>query len=257
MNPCQLIQEQMGELFRCAEVGNYIRVRTPFMYPDGDYIDVFYERGDDGATITLSDLGETVRWLKMQTTSPRRSPKQNQMIQDICLTHGVEFYRGMLQVRYRSGEDLAMAVTRISQAALRTSDIWFTFRTRVVESVTDEIAEYLGEIHIPFERNVTLPGRSGKVWPINFHARTAERSSLVHVLSTGSRGATRRITDHVVATWHDLSQLKVGPEALRFVSLFDDTSDVWSPEDFRQLEELSDIVRWSEPDGFAQILRAA
>ena len=121
MNPCQLIQEQMGELFRCAEVGNYIRVRTPFMYPDGDYIDVFYERGDDGATITLSDLGETVRWLKMQTTSPRRSPKQNQMIQDICLTHGVEFYRGMLQVRYRSGEDLAMAVTRICCVPFRVS----------------------------------------------------------------------------------------------------------------------------------------
>ncbi len=257
MNPCKLIQEQMGELFRCAEVGNYIRIRTPFLYPDGDYIDVFYERGDDDATITLSDLGETVRWLKMQSTSPRRSPKQNQMIQDICLTHGVEFYRGMLQVRYRNGDNLALAVTRISQAALRTSDIWFAFRTRVAESVTDEIAEYLGEIHIPFERNVTLPGRSGKVWPINFHARTPERSSLVHVLSTGSRGATRRITDHVVATWHDLSQLKVGPEALRFVSLFDDTSDVWSAEDFRQLEDLSDIVRWSEPEGFAQILRAA
>lgn len=254
--PCTLIQEQMGELFRCAEVGNYIRIRTPFMYPDGDYIDIFCERSNDQATITLSDLGETVRWLKMQTISPRRSPKQNQMIQDICLTHGVEFFRGMLQARYRPGENLAMVVTRISQAALRTADIWFTFRTRAVESVTDEVAEYLTDIHIPYERNVTLAGRSGKSWPINFHTRTPRQSSLVHVLSTGSRGATRRITDHVVAAWHDLSQLKVGPEALHFVSLFDDTSDVWSDEDFRQLEDLSEIARWSEPDELAQILQA-
>ncbi|NBO93866.1 MAG: DUF1828 domain-containing protein [Planctomycetia bacterium] len=254
---CTLIQEQMGKLFRCAEVGNYIRIRTPFMYPDGDYIDIFCERGSDEATITLSDLGETVRWLKMQTISPRRSPKQNQMIQDICLTHGVEFFRGMLQARYRPGDNLALAVTRISQAALRTADIWFTFRTRAVESATDEVAEYLTDIHIPYERNVTLAGRSGKSWPINFHTRTPRRSSLVHVLSTCSRGATRRITDHVVAAWHDLSQLKVGPEALHFVSLFDDTSDVWSDEDFRQLEDLSDIARWSEPDEFAQILKVA
>ena len=247
----------MGELFRCAEVGNYIRIRTPFMYPDGDYIDIFCERGGDEATNTLSDLGETVRWLKMQTISPRRSPKQNQMIQDICLTLGVEFFRGMLQARYRPGENLALAVTRISQAALRSADIWFTFRTRAVESMTDEVAEYFTDIHIPYVRNVTLAGRSGKSWPINFHTRTPKRSSLVHILSTGSRGATRRITDHVVAAWHDLNQLQVGSEALHFVSLFDDSSDVWSAEDFRQLEDLSDIARWSEPDEFAQILRAA
>jgi len=255
--PCELIQEQMGELFRCAEVGNYIRIRTPFMYPDGDYIDIFYGPAADENPITLSDLGETVRWLKMQTISPRRSPKQNQMIQDICLTHGVEFFKGMLQARYKPGDNLAMAITRISQAALRTADIWFTFRIRAVESVTDEVSEYLTENHIPFERSVTIPGRSGKSWPINFQTRTPKRSSLVQVLSTGSRGATRRITDHVVATWHDLTQLKVGPEALHFVSLFDDTSDVWSAEDFRQLEDLSDIARWSEPGEFVQILKAA
>lgn len=68
--PCVLIQEQMGELFRCVEVGDCIRIRTPFMYPDGDYIDIFWEPNNGGETITLSDLGETVRWLKMQTISP-------------------------------------------------------------------------------------------------------------------------------------------------------------------------------------------
>ncbi len=255
--PCHLIQEQMSELFQCANVGNYIRIRTPYMYPDGDYIDVFWEPSLEAEVVTLSDLGETVRWLKMQTIAPRRSPKQNQMISDICLTHGVEFYRGMLQVRYRVGENLALAVTRLSQAALRTADIWFTFRLRAAESVTDEVADFLVEKSIPHDRNVKLSGRSGKSWPINFHTRTAERSSLVHVLSTGSRGATRRITDHVVAAWHDLSQLKVGPESLHFVSLFDDTSDVWSTEDFRQLEDLSDIARWSEPDELSRLLMAS
>jgi hypothetical protein len=255
--PCDLIQERMGELFRCSEVGAYVRIRTPFMYPDGDYIDLFWERDGDHEAVTLTDLGETVRWLRMQTVSLRRSPKQNQMIRDICLTQGVEFFQGMLQARYRVGDNPALTVARLSQAALRTADLWFTFRSRVLESVTDEVADYLGEMHLPHEKNVTLPGRSGKTWSVSFHIRSPERSSLVHVLSTGSRGATRRITDHVVAAWHDLSQLKVGPEPVQFVSLFDDTSDVWSDEDFRQVEELSEIARWSEPDRFARILQAA
>ena len=252
---CALIQEQIGELFACSEVGNYVRVRTPFMYPDGDYIDLFWE-GSNGH-VTLTDLGETVRWLRMQTISPRRSPKQNQLIQDICLNHGVEFYRGMLQVRYRTGENLAMAVTRLAQAAIRTSDLWFTFRNRTVESVTDEVNDLLLDRSIPFDRNVNPIGRSGRTWPINFYTRTPTRSSLVQVLSTGSRGATRRITEHVVAAWYDLNHLQVGPEALHFVSLFDDTSDVWAPEDFRQLEDLSEIARWSEPDELLELLRAA
>ena len=62
------------------------------------------------------------------------------MIQDICLTHGVELYRGMLQARIHQGENLAMAITRLSQASLRVADIWFTYRTRANESVTDEVA---------------------------------------------------------------------------------------------------------------------
>ena len=70
--PCTHIQQQMGELFQCAEVGRFVRIRTPFLYPDGDYIDLFLEANAED--VTLTDLGETIRWLKMQTISLRRSP---------------------------------------------------------------------------------------------------------------------------------------------------------------------------------------
>jgi hypothetical protein len=50
---------------------------------------------------------------------------------------------------------------------------------------------------------------------------------------------------------------RVGPEALRFISLFDDTSDVWTEEDFRLVEDLSTVTRWSRPDEFEGELRAA
>ena len=31
----------MGELFTCAPLNGYTRIRTPFLYPDGDVIDLF------------------------------------------------------------------------------------------------------------------------------------------------------------------------------------------------------------------------
>ena len=250
---CQDLQRNIGALFTCSEQGDYQRIRTPYLYPDGDNIDVFCRV--DGETVTVSDLAETTGWLRMQTAALRRSPKQTQLIADTCVTHGIEFYRGMLQARCRPGDELAQVVTRVAQAAFRVSDLWFTFRTQAVQSITDEIADFLTEREFGFDRAEKLVGRSGRGWTVDFHVRTERRSSLVHVLTTGSRAVAHRVCEHVLAAWHDLNYLVAGPEALTFVSLFDDTADVWGDEDFRLVEPLSTVSRWSRPDEFAAVLR--
>lgn len=255
INLCQAFNGGLAALFDCQPHGEYQRIRTPYLYPDGDDIDVFCK--PQGDVTLVSDLGETARWLRMQTVAPRRSPKQKALIEDACQTHGVEFYKGMLLARCRPGDQLSAVVFRVAQASLRVSDLWFTFRTRSVESVTDEVADFLTERELPFERGEKLAGRSGRVWTPDFHVRTVQRSSLVYVLSTGSRSAARGVVSHVHTAFFDLNQLAAGPEALRFVSLFDDSMDVWSEEDLRLAEQLSTVARWSQPDEFAEILVAA
>lgn len=252
---CQLFSGGLGALFDCQPHGDYQRIRTPYLYPDGDNIDVFCKAQGDVTLVT--DLGETTRWLRMQTVSPRRSPKQKALIEDACLTHGIELYRGMLLARCRPGDQLSAVVFRVAQAALRVSDLWFTFRTRSVESVTDEVADFLTEREFQYDRGQKLAGRSGRVWTPDFHVRAVRRSSLVYVLSTGSRSAARSVVNHVHTAFFDLNQLAAGPEALRFVSLFDDSADVWTDEDFRLAEQLSTVTRWSQPDEFTDALRAA
>lgn len=252
---CGHIQEGLGDLFSCFDHGEYVRIRTPYLYPDGDNIDLFCRSEND--IVTVSDLGETTRWLRMQTVAARRSPKQKALIEDVCLTHGVEFYRGMLQARCRPGDTLAAVALRVAQEALRVSDLWFTFRTRAVESVVDEVSDFLTEQELQFDRGEKLAGRSGRVWTPDFHVRALRRSSLVYVLSTGSKSAARTIVNHVHTAWYDLSHLTAGPEALKFVSLFDDTADIWSDEDFRLMEQLSTVTRWSRPDEFSAVLTEA
>ena len=252
---CRELQRQMGALFTCSEQGDYQRIRTPYLYPDGDNIDLFCKV--EGDVVTVSDLAETTGWLRMQSAALRRSPKQARLIEDACVTHGVEFYRGMLQARCRPGEELAQVVTRVGQAALRVSDLWFTFRTQAVESITDEVADFLTEREFGFERAEKLTGRSGHNRTVDFRVRAEQRSSLVLVLSTRNRAAAHRASEHVLAVWHDLNHLAVGPEALTFVSLFDDTADVWADEDLRLVESLSTVSRWSRPDEFAAVLSEA
>ncbi len=251
--PCDYIAENMGELFGCSQVNGYTRIRTPYLYPDGDVIDLFLSQVDGGAS-TLTDLGETLGWLRTQTVSERKTNRQRRLIEDVRLTHGVELYRGMLMVRVRDPGEMAEAVSRLSQAALRVSDLWFTFRSQSAASINDEVEELLVAREIRFERGERLTGRSGRAWRVDFHTRTSERSALINVLSTGSRPSARRLAEHTLATWHDLSNLQLGPEGLRFVSLFDDELDVWTPEDLRLVEDVSEVAYWSRRDEFAELL---
>lgn len=57
--------------------------------------------------------------------------------------------------------------------------------------------------------------------------------------------------------WHGLNHLRLGQEPMGFVSLFDDTLDVWRAEEFRLVEEISTVARWSAQDEFVGLLAAA
>lgn len=250
-----IIESGLGGMFTITPRDGLLRVRTPFWYPDGGVVDLFVKERD--GRFTLTDLGEALGWLRNQSLASRRSPKQQKLVQDICQTQGVEFFKGQLLLRCEDPSRLAGCVFRLGQAMVRVADLWFTTRTRSVESTTDEVADLLQEKRIPFERWVKLAGRSGREWQVDFQTRTADQSALVCVLSSGSRAAARRVSEHVLTTWHDLNLIKTGANPVRFVSLFDDTFDVWGEEDFRLVESLSEVCRWSRPDEFEQTLRLA
>lgn len=249
------LAQGLGTMFQVVPHGNLVRVRTPFWYPDGGVIDVFASVRD--GAITVTDLGEALGWLRTQTLASKRSPKQQKLIQDVCMTLGVELFKGQLMLRCPDPKSFAQAVVRLGQAAVRVADLWFTTRTRSVESVTDEVADFLQDREIAGQRSVKLSGRSGRDWVVDFHTRTPQQSALVYVLASGSRAAAKRVSEHVLAAWHDLNSLNAGAAPLRFVSLFDDTSDVWAEEDFRLVESMSEVCRWSQPDVFEHVLRDA
>lgn len=248
--PCELINEQIGLLYTCSPLGQYLRIQTPFLYPDGDIIDVFFQgKGNVG---TLTDFGETLGWLRTQTVARKHSRKQQQLIADICLTHNIELYKGMLMARVKRPEDFVDALTRLGQCMLRVSDLWFTLRNKLGESIVDDVKELFQENHIAFDSNPRIAGRSTRTWRPDFQTRGEKHSSIVRVLSTGSRTVARDMVAQSTAMWHDLSYLAVGKEAFQFVSLFDDTVDVWNKEDIDLVDSLSDIAFWSQPNSFLE-----
>ena len=252
---CLSVGKSLPPLFVCSPAPQEgVRVRTPLLYPDGGVVDVYVVERGSGYTVT--DYGDALGWLQLQSISLRPSNKQKLLVQDVCQTLGLELWHGQLVLRSVANDILGESVLRVAQAVVRVSDLWFTLRSQSLQTTADEVDEWLREKQIPFRRGVKQQGRSTQDWTIDFETETDYRTSLVFLLSTGSRGYTRRITEHVLAGCVDLSHLKLNQPSLVFVSLFDDTQDVWGEEDFRLVEDQSEIATWSRPDQFEEILRA-
>ena len=251
---CTAISKSLPPLFECTPAAHEgVRVRTPLMYPDGGIVDVFVLERAGGYVVT--DFGDALGWLRAQSVSARRSPRQQFLIDDVCQTLGIEMKRGQLVLRSGESDPVAETVVRLAQAVVRVSDLWFTLSRRAGESTSDEVDEWLRAKRIPFDKKVKLTGRSGRDWTIDYQTLTDERMSLVFLLSTSARGAVHRVSEHVLAGCVDLSHLKTEQPNLGFVSLFDDTSDIWREEDFALVEDHSEVALWSRPDHLELLLR--
>ncbi|MCY4576610.1 MAG: DUF1828 domain-containing protein [Chloroflexi bacterium] len=250
------LSDLLPTLFECTPAPQEgVRVRTPLLFPDGGVIDVFVlERN---ATYTLTDFGDAAGWLGLQTVSQQRSQKQRLLMKDTCQTLGIELRGETLVLQGVPTDGLADAVLRLAQAEARVADLWFTMRQIPGESTADEINDWLLMRQFEVDRRIPIAGKSSRMWTIDFRTRTPNKESLVFLLSTGTRGATRRIVEHVVAGFHDLRSSSLAGTNVSYVSLFDDTVDIWRDEDFGLAESLSDIARWSRPDELAELLESS
>jgi hypothetical protein len=152
----------------------------------------------------------------------------------------------MLMVRGQ--DDLSDSIVRLAQGAIAVSNLCFLNRTRLAGSVNDEVAELLDDHKISYERDIKLVGRSARPWRVDFQTRHPRRSALIEVLSTGNRGATQTKVNNSVAAWVDLNSYQLTAEPLRFISLFDDSLDVWSSSQISQVAEFSQVCYLSQPE---------
>ncbi len=248
------LQRGFGDQFICTDFDDFQRVQTPYLYPDGEHIDLYCK--SKNGVITITDFAETTGWLSMHSVSGSRSNSQILMIEDACVTHGVEFQRGMIQARCSSVDELAPVFTRVAQAALRISDLWFTFRTSDAdskESVADEVADCLDGWRLAYKRKIKHSGRSERAWTIDFEVTADHASKLVQILSSPTRSGKSRVTEHVAAAWFDLKHsesFKHLHNNAGFISLFHDENNVWKDQDYRLLEPLSTISKWSNREEF-------
>jgi len=156
---CTTLQQAVPPLFVCSPAPQQgVRVRTPMLYPEGNIVEVYVMERKGGFLVT--DIGDALDWLGLQTVSQRRSPKQEALILDVCHTLPIDRFRDQLLLREVTSGALGESVFWVAQAAVRVVDLWFTLRSQAVQTVADEVDEWLSDHEIPFERQVSRQGRS-------------------------------------------------------------------------------------------------
>lgn len=65
---CSSLRDRLPSLFECLmEPEGVVRIRTPLLYPDGGYVDVFVVQRDEEYVVT--DYGDALGWLRMESAS--------------------------------------------------------------------------------------------------------------------------------------------------------------------------------------------
>ena len=125
---CATVGRSLPPLFVCSEAEpEGVRVRTPMLYPDGGVVDVFVLPRGNGYDVT--DFGDALGWLWLQSVSPKRSARQEALARDVCQTLRIELFDDQLIARGVTQDALGEAVVRVAQAAVQVSDRGQAFQT--------------------------------------------------------------------------------------------------------------------------------
>jgi hypothetical protein len=100
------------------------RIETPRLLPDGDVLDLYAE-SKAGGRLLISDGGEALGFLSMQTADEALPQVVEDWIAFICRTGRVDRRRGALVVEAQAEGDVVEALLRLEQAVLATADLYY------------------------------------------------------------------------------------------------------------------------------------
>ncbi|MDJ0579029.1 DUF1828 domain-containing protein [Crocosphaera sp.] len=251
---CLKIRNQVGNLFSCSMFDGFVKISTPFLYADGDIIDIFYKEIEGG--FILTDFGETLSNLESSTSLGIISNKQEKIIKQICINHNLEFNGEIIVGKFNNDENLAYKLIEISQSLIEISNLYVLNRGRKIKTIIDVVEEYIKKLPVECQRNQEYVGSMKRKWHPHFFTVYKGNCTLTHVLNAEKRSDTKTIISTVNTQWQDLEVYKQ-KHNYEFISLIidEDRKDKnWTKEDKFFLNKTSTVQEWSYREGFKQLI---
>ena len=238
--------------FECFEEDGLYWLVTPYSLPDGDLLELGVR--DDGDTVTVSDFGETARFLAVNGYDPTKTERGALVLSHIISRTAIEPL--LPEVRKTvPREQLSEAVFDVITACLALADTIYLSRAYQPTDFLDEVAHFLAELNVKWVRGREVYGLAGRKYVVHFTILPEEpyrgREALLHTLSAKKPGAAKRAVDTVVRMWFDIENHRWKG------TVVDDRLFDWPEHDIILLKRLSAVYRWSERSKLGQDIVAA
>jgi hypothetical protein len=165
---------------------NVVKIDTPFLDSDFDYI-VLYAQSLRNGKIVLTDDGWTIDNLQSAGLSlSKRSVTRRHLIEEIATSFGVEINLDTKNISLQTTlEDFAEAKHRLLMAIMRINDLLFLSPANVASSFVDDIQELLDSQNVFYTPNILVPAMSGLTVHFDFSIpQKKDEEKLVRAISS-------------------------------------------------------------------------
>ena len=236
--------------------GGALRMSTPFLYPNGDRIDVFLESKSNHLfrDFSLSDFGQTSLYLRSAQVKLDFPAKKKELLDSILAQFGVHLHGGDLIVEIPESEssDISDAIFRLSQACLRFSDFASHQRLRGENPFKSDVEGFLHASGLTYISDAKPVGRFKNSVAVDFEVFGRERKSYICVLASLTPSAAHTSATETFRKWYDIADSEKDSHEL--ITVYNSTSISHKRADLDRLRNFSKIFAYpSEQD----LLKAA
>jgi hypothetical protein len=241
----------LADGFSCEADGPFTVLTTPYMYADGDNIDLYIEQYGD--YIVVSDMGETARRLALLQYN-WKSKIARSLFAHILSSTGTSSVEGKIYTKLMQIEDVGDKVNDLIHAIQQTDNLAFTIQDYSPRDFRDDVEIFLRKSGFEPELNYQIDGISGNLWRIHFYFNH-NSNILTKALSSNSRGGAKNLIQATYTAYDDIKKLH--PNVVRTVIL-DDTKEIWEPEFINLANQVIDkeVGFWSKRNEFSDMLHS-
>lgn len=227
---------------------------TPFLSPDNDPIQIRLTLKGD--RVEMSDMGEAIGFLFLHGVDLNPGSRQRWFFDTTLRRLGVGASESEIVTEVPMN-GLPDAVTRLTEAIRSAQHIVLTAKARSRLSFSDDVAEWLSESKVPFERSVDYIGAAGKHFVVDFDlllAPAGKERTLMYALQSLTPGwASAQINKAIVS----FIEIRRTNRTFQSACLLDDSVEpgVWTGPSIATLKAHTDVVGfWEEKEDFLESL---
>jgi hypothetical protein len=225
-----------------------IRISTPFLYPNGDSVDVFLYPKPSNLfdEYHLSDCGQTYIYLKGAQVGMLGTTRKREIVGDIASQLNVRLSGGEIFVAIHSDipEGISDAILRIAQACVRISDFATHQRLRSANPFRDDVEDFFEAQNFGFSKDVKVLGAYNLPVRMDFEVKAGENKAYVNVLAAMNLTAAHSAANEIFTKLYDISQVE--QKGHKLITVFNSASRAVRSTDIRRLGELSNVVSYPQ-----------